>query len=217
MKKIIGLSVFLLAGSVNAATLLDENFDPINASDWTISNGGVRGAGNSEFFDGNALHFNGSGSRNANTIGFDLSSGGDVSFRLKIGGPNDTRFFEDADNREDILFNYSIDNGSSWVNLFTFDTENPLYRDTWGLANFVLTSAASTANTMFQWEQARHSGRRYDHWAIDDVVINNNILSGGNTSAVPEPSVIAFLGLSLLGLAGMQHQKKSLIVKQITA
>ena len=217
MKKIICLSVCLLAGSVNAATLLDENFDPINASDWTISNGGVRGASSSEFFDGNALHFNGSGRRGAYTTGLDLSSGGDISFRLKIGGPDDTRLFENADNREDILFNYSIDSGSSWVNLFTFDTENTLYRDTWGLANFVLTSAASTANTMFQWTQARHSGRRYDHWAIDNVVINNNVPSGGNNSAVPEPSVIAFLGLSLLGFAGMKHQKKSVIVKHLTA
>lgn len=217
MQKIIGLSVCLLAGSVNASTLLDENFDPINASDWTISNGGVRGAGSSEFLDGNALHFNGSGNRNAHTAGLDLSTGGDISFNLKIGGSNDTRFFEDADNREDILFNYSIDSGSSWVNLFTFDTENPLYRDTWGLANFVLTSAASTSNTMFQWQQARHSGRRYDHWAIDNVVINNNVQSGGNTSAVPEPSVIAFLGLSFLGLGAMKRQKQSHITQQIAA
>jgi len=214
MKKVICLIGFLFAGSVSAATVLNESFDPMSAANWSVSNGVVLGTGSSEFFDGNALYFNGNGNRNRNayTSGFDLSSGGDISFRLKVGGPNDTRLFEDADNGEDILFNYSTDNGASWLNLFTFDTENTLYRDTWGLATFVLTGSALTSNTMFQWEQARHSGSGWDHWAIDNVVIQNKV-----SSNVPEPSPLTLLVLSLLGLLAIKYQKKSSIVKSFAA
>ncbi|GEM_PF-3542703 len=199
MKKLLIPALLSCIGSANASPLLDETFDPITPSVWSISGGSVQGAGNPEFYDDNALRFSGSGTRSANTIGYDLSSGGDLNFRLKLGGPNDTSLFENMDSGEDVILNYSTNGGTSWTNLFTFDTENLSYRDTWGLASFTISGAIATANTMFQWIQARHSGSRYDHWAIDNVSISNNV------SSVPEPASLALLGL---GLAGIRFSRK---------
>lgn len=165
-----------------------EKFDPISSSNWTISGGAVQGNGNSEFIDGNALRFSGNGVRSANTIGFDLSSGGNISFDLKIGGNADTSLFENADSGEDIFLNYSNDGGINWESIFVFDTENTDYSGVWGLASFTLDSADMSTNTMFQWRQPSHSGSSYDHWAIDNIKISNN---------VPEPSNIVLVGLGL--------------------
>ncbi len=202
MKKLLLPLLLGSLSSANASQLLVETFDPISASNWNISGGVVEGTGNSEFFNGNALRFNDSGLRSANTVGYDLSTGGNISFRLKIGGPNDTTLFEDADSGEDIAFNYSIDNGSSWVNLFIFDTENTLYRDTWGVASFNIVGAAISGSTLFQWEQVDHSGTTFDNWAIDNVSINNNI------SSVPVPAAVWLFGSGLMGLIGVRKKSK---------
>lgn len=198
MKKLLVPVLLGCFSTANAAPLLTETFDPINSSHWSITGGAVEGAGNSEFFDGDALRFSGSGTRSANTIGYDFSSGGDISFRLKLGGPNDTTLFENMDGGEDVLFRYSTNSGVLWTTLFTFDTEDLLYRDTWGLASFNITGPLATANTMFQWSQIRHSGSRYDHWAIDNVSISNR-------ASVPEPAPLALIAL---GLAGFRFSRK---------
>lgn len=188
-----------LSGFANAALILDERFDPINASEWTLSNGNILGDPASEFFDLNALHFSGSGERSATTNTFDMTSGGFLSFMFKIGGPLDTNTFEDAESGEDVAIRYSND-GGAWVNLLVIDTENILYRDTWGLVSIDLSSFSLSANTRFQWLQIDHSGSVYDHWAIDNVQLSNGV-------AVPEPSTLAIFALGVLGLVSRRYKK----------
>lgn len=187
----------------NAGLILDEDFDPITQEDWTLSNASVLGNPASEFFSLNALHFNGSGTRSATTNAFDMSTGGLLSFMLKIGGANDTAVFEDADAGEDVLIQYSANNGS-WTNLQVIDTEDLNFKDNWGQVNLDIAGLAMSSNTKFKWTQARHSGNNWDNWAIDNVQLSNNV-----SVDVPEPSTFAIFALGLLGLASRKLKKKS--------
>jgi hypothetical protein len=198
------LSATSLVNVANAGLLLDEDFDPITSSDWTISNGSVLGSPSGEFFDGNALHFTGTGTRSAETNEYDVSGGGVLSFMLKIGGPLDTSTFEDADSGEDVAIQYSVANGS-WNNLLVIDTEDALYRDTWGLVSLNLSGSALSTNTKFQWVQLAHSNSIYDNWAIDNVQLVDN--NGPQSTSVPEPTSLAILALGLLGLTSRKLKK----------
>lgn len=195
------VSSFFFANIASAGLILSEDFDPITSSNWTLSNATTLGTPAAEFLDGNALHFDGSGIRSASTNAFDMTTGGLLSFMLKIGGRSDTSTFEDADAGEDVLLQYST-NGSSWVNLQVIDTEDVLYKDTWGLVNISIDGLAMTDNTKFQWTQARHSGNGWDNWAIDNVTLSNNV-------EVPEPSTLAIFALGLAGLASRRVKKQA--------
>ncbi len=190
-----------LVNVANAGLILEEDFDPITSADWTLSNGTVLGNPASEFYSQNALHFNGSGTRSATTNAFDMTTGGLLSFMLKIGGTNDTALFEDADAGEDVLIQYST-NGGSWVNLQVIDTEDASYKDAWGMVSLSITGSAMSNNTKFQWIQASHSGNNWDNWAIDNVSLSNNV-------NVPEPTTFAIFALGMLGLASRRFMKKS--------
>ncbi len=197
----LSLLTSCLVNVANAGLILEEDFDPITSADWTLSNGSVLGNPASEFYSLNALHFNGSGTRSATTNAFDMTTGGLLSFMLKIGGTNDTALFEDADAGEDVLIQYST-NGGSWTNLQVIDTEDATYKDTWGMVNLSITGAAMSNNTKFQWIQASHSGNNWDNWAIDNVSLTNNV-------NVPEPTTFAIFALGMLGLASRRFMKKS--------
>jgi len=191
----------LAVNIANAGLILDEDFDPITSANWTLSNASVLGNPASEFYSKNALHFNGSGTRSAITNSFDMTTGGLLSFMLKIGGSNDTATFEDADAGEDVLIQYATD-GGTWVNLQVIDTEDSNFKDTWGMVNLSISGLAMSSNTKFQWIQARHSGNNWDNWAIDNVSLSNNV-------NVPEPSTFAILALGMIGLASRKFKKKS--------
>ena len=204
MKKILALILCSSFGAANASILLSETFDPINAGSWhDIDGGTVTGAGNSEFLDGNALWFSGDSGRRAISDGYDLSYGGSVSFNLKLGGSNDTALFENIDADEDIVFSYSTNNGTDWIELFVFDSEDSSFTDTWGLISFDITGSAASSDTMFEWRQRpysnSHDGETFDHWAIDNVTI----------SAVPLPAAIWLFGSGLIGFVWASRKKKN--------
>ncbi len=195
------LSTSFLVNIANAGLILEEDFDPITSANWTLSNGTVLGNPVSEFFELNALHFDGNGARSATTNAFDMSTGGLLSFMLKIGGANDTATFEDADSGEDVLIQYAANDGA-WENLLVIDTEELLYKDAWGMVNISITGLAMSSNTKFQWIQAKHSGNNWDNWAIDNVKLSNNV-------DVPEPSTLAIFALGMMGLASRRFKKKA--------
>ncbi|PCI53910.1 MAG: hypothetical protein COB45_09405 [Gammaproteobacteria bacterium] len=195
------LSTSFFVNIASAGLILEEDFDPITSSNWTLSNGSVLGNPVSEFFSLNALHFDGNGTRSATTNAYDMTTGGLLTFMLKIGGSNDTATFEDADAGEDVLIQYAA-NGGSWIDLLVIDTEDLNYKDTWGMVNISITGAAMSNSTKFQWVQATHSGNNWDNWAIDDVKLSNNV-------NVPEPSTFAILALGMLGLASSRVKKKA--------
>ena len=198
---ILLLLTTFIVNVANAGLILEEDFDPITSANWTLSNGSVLGNPASEFYSQNALHFNGSGTRSATTNAFDMTTGGVLSFMLKIGGSNDTALFEDADAGEDVIIQYATNSGS-WVNLVVIDTEDVNYKDSWGMVNLSFSGLAMTNNTKFQWIQASHSGNNWDNWAIDNVSLSNN-------ANVPEPATFAIFALGIIGLASRRFKKKS--------
>jgi len=195
------LSASFFVNIANAGLMLDEDFDPITSADWTLSNGSVLGNPVSEFFSLNALHFDGNGIRSATTNAFDMTTGGLLSFMFKIGGSNDTATFEDADAGEDVQIQYAANSGA-WVDLLVIDTEDLLFKDTWGVVNLSITGLAASDSTKFQWIQTRHSGNNWDNWAIDNVKLSNKI-------NVPEPSTFAIFALGMIGFASSRFKKKA--------
>lgn len=199
--KVVFAGIILAASNIaNAGLILDEDFDPINASDWTVSGGFVLGSPSSEFIDGNALYFNGSGTRSATTNAFDMTAGGVLSFMLKIG--SGSGLFENADNGEDIALQYTT-NGTTFNNLLVLDTEDVLYRGAWGNVSFDIgaNTVAASSTTAFRITQLTHSGSSFDRWAIDNVTIS--------TQDVPEPSTLAIFALGMIGLASRRFKKQS--------
>ncbi len=192
------LASALITNNATAGLIVDDNFDTLDTTTWTVEGGSVKGAPVAEFLSGNALHFDGNSTRSAVTSTLDLSTGGLLSFMLKIGGANDTSTFEQADGGEDILIEYSNDGELSWNNLKLIDTLDVMYSDVWGSVSIEMLSDAANATTQFRISQVDHSGTNYDNWAIDNVQISN-------FASVSEPSAFMIL---VLGLAGLVARRR---------
>ncbi|MCB0763357.1 MAG: gliding motility-associated C-terminal domain-containing protein [Flavobacteriales bacterium] len=133
---------------------------------WTAVQGGVIGA-QCGSLSGTALYFNGNGQRYVQTIGYNTTGGGFVRFHLKIA--NGSAPCDDADPGEDVVLEYSLNNGLNWSTMATF-SENmyPAFQ----LVSTPIPSPAQGTNTMFRIRQLANSGAGQDNWAIDDVVIS---------------------------------------------
>ena len=171
---------------VNGCSPITDDFDPgIDSLNWSSIIGGFATT-NCGSVSGFALYFNGSPIRTATTKNLNVLSGGTIDFSLKIGSGSSP--CEDADPGEEVILEYSINNGISWTNINTYSTT--------AFINFTFVSEtipinAQTAATMFRWNQPVHSGSCCDHWAIDDV---NIACSGVDTS-------LAFLWTPSSGLS----------------
>lgn len=113
--------------------------------------------------------------RTLTTAGFDLSCGGQVCFDLDFAGDDNTSSnCEDPDLiDEGVFFQYSTDNGLTWVDIFYFEPTNNYGNSyyQWDNYCFTIPAAAWTSNTMFQWTQPNASSTVNDHWGIDNVSI----------------------------------------------
>ena len=112
--------------------------------------------------------------RRLTTNAFDLACGGQVCFDLDFSNDEGGVNCEDPDEPDEgVYFRYSVNGGLTWVDLFYFEpTSNvsgPYY--SWANYCFVLPPGASTANTMFQWDQPQATDTDFDHWGIDNVSI----------------------------------------------
>lgn len=138
----------------------------VDTSKWTVSGGGIGDDCGTAAGDG-ALTFDGSDTRSAATEALDVSEGGDVVFHLKIGSGSSP--CENADSGEDVTLQYSLDGGSTWLDVATFDSED---HPTWTRIAQPIPLLAQSSSTRFRWIQDSHSGAAYDHWAIDEVAID---------------------------------------------
>lgn len=143
-----------------------DDFDPgISWGEWAdISNGTESGACGS--VSGNALYFNGAGTRSATTNPLDVSSGGTIHFTLKVA--DGVAPCENADPGDNIELAYSTDNGGSWplIQLF-FESAYPDFTT----IDVPIPAAAETANTQFRWRQIGFSNNNEDNWVLDNVYI----------------------------------------------
>lgn len=120
---------------------------------------------------GNALRFNGSGTRLAVTNLLDVANGGTLNFNLKISNEA-TAGCEAAEPGEDVVLEYSF--GGAYTIIDTFDQDSyPSFTN----VTVEIPEAAQTANTRFRLRQLSNSGLDFDVWAIDNF----------NISATPGP------------------------------
>jgi len=151
-------------GSRALRVTASDLFDGAPGSTWTAIQGGVvsTACGSQS---GSALYFDGSGQRYAQTIGLNTSTGGQLRFGLKIA--TDASPCDNADAGEDIVLEYSTNNGLNWNLIDTYDQD--------GFPGFeplqvTIPVPAQTANTMFRLRQLAHNGTGHDNWAIDDFL-----------------------------------------------
>ncbi len=127
---------------------------------------------------GNALYFNGAGSRQAVTNDFNTSAGGSILFSLQIGTGGTP--CEDADPGEEVVLEYSNNSGGTWANIATylttaFPTPTQVIQ--------AIPAAARTTSTRFRWRQLSNSGTNFDNWSIDNVVVPLTALIDNFTTA----------------------------------
>lgn len=167
-----GSTVQLSSRALRALTT--DLFDGAPGSGWTAIQGGIVSdiCGSAS---GLALYFDGAGQRYAQTTGFNTTGGGSLRFQLKIA--NGTAPCDDADTGEDIVLEYSTNNGLNWSLIATYNEAD--------FPNFTpldvpIPAAAQAANTMFRIRQLAHNGAGHDNWAIDDFLLgryDNNYLT----------------------------------------
>lgn len=149
-----------------------DAFDPSPASWWAQVQGGSAAA-TCGAVSGNALYFNGAGTRSATTTPMDLSAGGWVHFALKIAAG--AAPCDDAEPGDDVRLEYSL-NGSSWTTLTTLNEAS--YPDFTAVDVAIPALGPSGTNARLRWRQLANSGAGTDNWALDNVLISRYDNSG---------------------------------------
>lgn len=152
-------------GSRALRVLSSDLFDGQPGSTWTAIQGGVTSIACGSF-SGSALYFNGNGQRYAQTVGFNTTGGGRMSFRLKIAQGNSP--CDDAEPGDDIVLEYSTNNGLNWTLIETYgENAFPGFEP----VEVTIPPSAQSANTMFRLRQLANNGAGHDNWALDDYLI----------------------------------------------
>ena len=173
---ICGDSINLLATGYSGLPVMSNNFDLGNAgTGWntttaaTFSNPCGGGNGTSYLWMGDQSP----APRSLSTVGYDLSCGGEVCFDLKFaiqGGASPCEGPDQANEGVDLM--YSIDNGVTWVSMFYFQPNIATNAyTTWQNYCFTIPLAAQTTNTMIGWFQNASTSLIYDHWGLDNIII----------------------------------------------
>lgn len=192
-------------------TLLSDNFDadtvgnPPNATRFpTVSHGTIQsGTG----FPSQALFFSGNpggAHREVITQTLDVSGGnGSVQFSLRYTGVGATAVgaFDEMEGGEDITIAYTTD-GSTFTTLQTFLATDTSYAAGFVTVNVVLPVGANTTTTQIRWQQTTYNNG-HDNWAIDDVLIQADMV------AVPEPGTWALYALGATGLLAAVRRRRA--------
>lgn len=156
----------------NAGSIVDD-FDPVpEAIMWSdIGAAQVGSTGNCGSITGNALYFKHTGTRSAETADIDATAGcGLMSFSMFIGNTGSGSACENADAGEDVLFQYSINGGTTWTTITTYLQSSWDGNNNWQNFNVPIPPFAQTTATRFRWIQPTFTNvAGQDAWAIDDI------------------------------------------------
>jgi len=179
-------------GSGNATPVLDNDFDGGNAgAGWNVSPSGQFDNPCDPSVDGGTYMWMGNTTaapRTLETVGLDVSCGGDICFYLDFSTQGDASPCEGPDlSTEGVYFEFSVDGGTTWntIDYFEPNTSGCINSSNsgsgcdgnytaWAQYCYTIPAGAETANTVFQWYQSGSSGSGNDHWGIDNVTINAN-------------------------------------------
>lgn len=205
LKTLLAIGAFAFAaGTAEAKSVISQTFDAPGTGSYTTVDGSAYGAGIDavSFPTGDALYFRGNNQGRSVTFApVDLSTGGKIDFSFILGeyGVTNQNYFEGADGGfEDVTFAYSTNGGASWTNFDTYSTSGTGTRSVsgWTKLSYTLAPGAALSSTSFRFLQPNNSGSGFDHWAIDNFFVSNNI-------AVPEPATWAMMiaGIGMIGFA----------------
>lgn len=168
-----------LTGVINQI-LLSEDFDGgLVSSAWTSISGNTLSS-TCGSVAGNALLFNGGPNRVAQTTNFNLTNGGNLSFYIKVA--TGTAPCDDAEIGENILLEYSINNGATWVLMATLLESNyPVFT----YLSLPVPTAAQTGATRFRWRQPTFSGANQDVWMLENIGLSATNSSGVSYTWTP--------------------------------
>ncbi|MBW7850630.1 MAG: tandem-95 repeat protein [Rhodospirillales bacterium] len=107
------------AESIPGSFVLEDHFSPMDTGVWSAWSGGGTFAP-AEFPHGQALYFDEAGERYVTTGPLDVSNGGIVSFHLGLATGSDLAHFGASGPGENVVFQYSTDGGSTWVEIDRF-------------------------------------------------------------------------------------------------
>lgn len=176
---------------ISGISLSDQFDNGINPLLWGSTTGVPSGSCGS-FTAPNALYFDAGGIRHATTLPLNLLGGGSIDFYLKIA--NGSWPCEMADWGEDVVLEYSTNQGNTWISVATYITSNyPVFTQ----ISQQIPQGARTTATLLRWRQVSHSGSSYDNWAIDDVVVSNAM---SFAAIIPDTGTVAPLGQQTIQL-----------------
>uniref|UniRef100_A0A8C9VAA0 Reelin n=1 Tax=Scleropages formosus TaxID=113540 RepID=A0A8C9VAA0_SCLFO len=152
-------------------TELAESFEGKLSSLWQDLDGAQIGVGCGTISEGKALHFSGSGRREARTVPLDTSNTRLVQFYIRIGakslGASCTR---PRSRNEGVIVQFSTNNGIQWHLLRELDVTSFLEPE---VVTIELPPQAKTAHTVFRWWQPQLA-KPSAQWALDNVLIGMN-------------------------------------------
>lgn len=168
-----------LIGVVNQI-LVNEDFEGgINTNIWTSILGETISS-TCGSVAGDALFFNGGGTRSAETTDFNLSNGGSLSFYIKVA--TGTAPCDDAEIGEDIYLEYSTNGGGTWVPMATLLESNyPIFT----YFSLPIPAGAQTGTTRFRWHQPNFTGPNEDVWMLENIGLSATNSNGINFSWTP--------------------------------
>jgi hypothetical protein len=121
-----------------------------------------------------SLLFTRSYNRWATTKPMNVSNGGTVAFKLKISGDASVSC-ENADIGEEVELQYSVDLGTTWTSIATYNTTGTYNNLT--AVSVAIPNAAKSFATMFRWKQVACNEWEGDNWVLDDVAITGTSLA----------------------------------------
>jgi len=145
--------------------IAQDRFETAGNPVWGAIQGGTLSASCGSV-SGTALYFNGNGQRLAQTVGLNTVGGGRIRFHLKIA--DGMAPCQNADPGEDVVLEFSTNNGFSWILLNTF-AENAF--PTFTALDIALPANAQAASTQFRLRQLSNSGAGQDNWAVDEFLV----------------------------------------------
>jgi len=197
---------------VDNVTILNNNYEPSSSStdnaiqeSWTSGtlSGTVKnvfqvsaGSGNDAYsaFSGRAnyISFGGDGGSTAagmrefliGTVAapLDLREKGSISFDLIKG--NDSNGGEAPEVGEELVFQYSTDNGVTFQTLKNYSISDQSLGD-WRGITVSLPMGAQTASVILKFLQSSSSGGSYDTWGLANVSINPKLIGSATLPANP--------------------------------
>jgi hypothetical protein len=170
------------SGVVQAGTLalavvgrhMFDDFDPsLDLSQWSAFGGTLGSTVLATNYGGsvsapNSLWFGDSGSRYATTLPINTTSGGLISFWLRLANGSVWPWEMVDLPGEGVVLECSTNAGVGWTTLGTYNTTAYF---NWTAVSMSIPATAQAPATLFRWRQLSNSGSCCDHWALDDVFI----------------------------------------------